>query len=112
VCLARGHQLLVDRENFDRWAERVDFEFGMDNSAALRSRAEALDESSWTALHRSPRYQSRTGQEREREPNHKQRIVAERDYLNIDLNHEDVAEFDYQPGKCARPYRGIALRRT
>ena len=28
------------------------------------------------------------------------------------LNDEDVAEFDYQPGKCARPYRVIALRKN
>jgi hypothetical protein len=30
----------------------------------------------------------------------------------LELNYEDVAEFDYQPGKCARPYRVIALRKN
>lgn len=30
--------------NFDRWAERVDFLFGMDANAALVRRAEALEE--------------------------------------------------------------------
>ena len=111
VCL-RGDTDFALTAHFDRWAERVDFVFGMDCSAALRSRADALDESNWTALRRSPRYQPQTGHRREREPNHKQRIVAERGYLNIDLNHEDVAEFDYQPGKCARPYRVVALRKN
>jgi hypothetical protein len=28
------------------------------------------------------------------------------------LNYEDVAEFDYRPGKCSRPYRVIALRKN
>jgi hypothetical protein len=111
VCL-RGDTDFSLTAHFDRWAERVDFVFGMDASAALRSRADALDESAWTRLHRSARYQPQTGQKRQREPNHKQRIVAERGYLNIELNHEDVAEFDYQPGKCARPYRVIAVRKN
>jgi len=111
VCL-RGDTDFSLTANFDRWAERVDFVFGMDASAALRSRAHALDESAWAPLHRGPRYQSRTGRTRTREPNHKRRIVTERGYLNITLNHEDVAEFDYQPGKCTRPYRVIALRKN
>jgi hypothetical protein len=38
--------------------------------------------------------------------------VAERGYVNLELHHEDVAEFTYQPGKCARPYRVIALRKN
>ncbi|HEY7825081.1 MAG TPA: transposase, partial [Acidimicrobiia bacterium] len=28
------------------------------------------------------------------------------------LNYEDVAEFDYQPGKCSRSYRVVALRKN
>ena len=97
--------------HFDAWAERVDFVFGMDANAALRGRAEALDESRWTRLERpantSRRPSSGGGGNRT-----KAAIVTERDYLDIRLNHEDVAEFDYQPGKCARPYRMIALRKN
>jgi len=111
VCL-RGDTDFSLTAHFDRWAERADFVFGMDCNTALRSRAEALDESAWTRLHRQSRYQPKTTQKRRREPNHKQRIVTERGYLNIELQHEDVAEFDYQPGKCARPYRVIALRKN
>jgi DDE family transposase len=87
VCL-RGDTDFSLTAHFDRWAQRVDFVFGMDRNAALRSRAEALDAS------------------------HRQRIVAERGYVNLELNHEDVAEFTYQPGTCARPYRVIALRKN
>lgn len=111
VCL-RGDTDFSLTANFDRWAEQVDFVFGMDANAALRSRAEALDETCWTRLQRPDKYESKTGQRRRRQPNHKQRIVAERGYLNIRLDGEDVAEFDYQPGKCARPYRVIALRKN
>ena len=111
VCL-RGDTDFSLTANFDRWAQRVDFVFGMDANAALRSRAEALQESSWTRLHRRAGHESLTGQTRRREPDHKQRIVVERGYLNLQLNYEDVAEFDYQPGKCTRPYRVVAIRKN
>jgi Transposase DDE domain group 1 len=111
VCL-RGDTDFSLTANFDRWSERVDFIFGMDSIAALRSRAEALDETAWTRLARPGRPEPISGQTRTRRQNHKQRIVTERGYLNIRLNGEDVAEFDYQPGKCARPYRVIALRKN
>jgi hypothetical protein len=42
----------------------------------------------------------------------KERIVEERGYPNLKLNYEDVAEFRYQPGKCQRPYRVVALRKN
>lgn len=111
MCL-RGDTDFSLTRNFDRWAERADFIFGMDNNAALRSRAEALDEAAWSRLERPAAYEPSTGQTRKREPNHKQRIVAERGYVNLALNYEDVAEFDYQPGRCTRPYRVIALRKN
>jgi len=111
VCL-RGDTDFSLTANFDRWAERVDFVFGMDCNTALRSRAEALDETDWTPLQRPAPVAPRSGKRRRREPNHKRRIVTEREYVNLQLNGEDVAEFSYQPGKCARPYRVIALRKN
>jgi hypothetical protein len=111
VCL-RGDTDFSLTSHFDRWAEQVDFIFGMDSIAALRSRAEALDENCWTRLDRPGRPEPVSGKTRSRRDNHKKRIVTERGYLNIRLNGEDVAEFDYQPGKCARPYRVIALRKN
>ena len=35
-------------------------------------------------------------------------IVTEREYLNLRLDYEDVAEFEYRPGKCSRSYRVVA----
>ena len=111
VCL-RGDTDFSLTAHFDRWAQQVDFVFGMDSTAALRKRAEALDESAWRQLQRRPPYESATATTRARRDNHKQRIVKERGYLNLELNGEDVAEFDYRPGKCARPYRVVALRKN
>ncbi len=45
----------------------------------------------------------RSGQRRQREPNHKRRIVAERGYVNLELTCEDVAEFTYRPASATDP---------
>ena len=111
VCL-RGDTDFSLTANFDKWAKRADFIFGMDTTAALRSRAEALDEAAWSRLDRPAGHVSPTGVTRARREDHKQRIVTERGYLDLRLDHEDVAEFGYQPGKCARPYRVVALRKN
>jgi hypothetical protein len=50
VCV-RGDTDFSLTAHFDRWAARVDFVFGMDANATLRSRAEALDEAAWSRLH-------------------------------------------------------------
>jgi hypothetical protein len=111
VCL-RGDTDFSLTACFDAWADRADFVFGMDNTTALRTRAEALDESCWRRLHRPAPYQSKTGQTRARREDTKAAIVTERAYLDLRLNFEDVAEFTYRPGKCARAYRVIALRKN
>jgi len=98
--------------NFDRWAEQVDFIFGMDCNATMRKQAEALPEAAWHRLARPAGYQPTTDQTRQREADHKAQIVYERGYLNLALNYEDVAEFDYQPGKCDRPYRVVVVRKN
>jgi hypothetical protein len=111
VCL-RGDTDFSLTAHLDRWAARVDFVLGMDNNTALRRVAESLPASAWSRLHRPPAYQPRTGKRRARRDNRKQQIVKEREYLNLELNHEDVAEFTYRPGKCRRAYRVVALRKN
>lgn len=112
VCV-RGDTDFSLTGNFDRWAQQADFLFGMDANRALVNRAEALQEGDWQRLRRKPAYRTLTGQTRRRfQDNEKQRIVKERGYLNLELNYEDVAEFDYQPGKCKRSYRVVALRKN
>jgi hypothetical protein len=111
VCV-RGDTDFSLTEHLDRWAQRGDFVFGMDNNAALRRIAESLDASAWSRLSRPPAYEPVTGVRRARRTNTKAEIVKEREYLNLALNHEDVAVFDYQPRKCRRSYRIVALRKN
>jgi len=112
VCM-RGDTDFSLTKHFDHWAEQADFIFGMDSTATLRTCAEALRDDQWSRLKRPPRYDTLTDNTRERvQENEKARIVTERGYLNLHLNFEDVAEFEYQPGKCTRPYRVVALRKN
>ena len=112
VCL-RGDTDFSLTAHFDAWAARSDFLFGMDASAALCARAEALDAAAWARLERRPAHEPLTAETRERfQTDEKARIVRERGYLNLALHYEDVAEFGYQPGKCSRPYRVVALRKN
>jgi hypothetical protein len=111
VCV-RGDTDFALTANFDRWAEQVDFVLGTDNIAALRSRAEALGEAAWKRLERPAPYETKTGTTRARRHNRKQQVVAERGYLNLRLNYEDVAEFTYRPGKCRRDYRVVVVRKN
>jgi hypothetical protein len=112
ICV-RGDTDFSLTGNFDRWAERVDFIFGMDAMPALCKRADALESQCWQRLERKARYETLTHQKRQRfQENEKERIVREREYLNLKLRHEDVAEFEYQPGKCKRPYRVVVVRKN
>ena len=112
ICVRGDTDFFLTR-HLDRWAKSVDFIFGMDANAAMRSRAEALDEAQWQPLQRKPRYHTVTDQKRKRnQPHEKQRIVHKRAYANLVLNHEHVAEFNYQPTRCKRGYRVVVLRKN
>jgi hypothetical protein len=91
----------------------VDFLFGMQAHRAVVSRAEQLPESAWKCLQRKEKYTTLSSQTRERNQNNeKQRIVVEREYVNLKLNHEDVAEFSHCPKKCKKSYRVVVLRKN
>ncbi len=107
----RGDTDFALTANFDRWAEHVDFVFGMDANSALVKRAEALDESAYKPLKRKAKYTVKT-QERERPENVKEQIVIEREFERLRLQSEQVAEFEYRPGKCKSAYRVVVLRKN
>jgi hypothetical protein len=112
VCL-RGDTDFALTKHFDRWAKQVDFIFGTDNIKVLCKQAEALEEACWQHLERKPKYETLTDQTRERfQDNEKERIVIEREFVNLKLNFEDVAEFNYRPGNCHRDYRVVALHKN
>ena len=62
-------------------------------------------------MERKPPYEVKT-QERQRPENVKERIVRERGYKNIRTVSEQVAEFDYRPGKCKKTYRVVVLKKN
>lgn len=109
--LVRGDTDFSLTTNFDRWSERVDFVFGMDACKGFIARAEELEETCWAPLEREAKYEIST-EEREKPENVKARIVREREYENIRLNSEQVAEFDYSPGKCQKTYRMVVVRKN
>ncbi len=45
------------------------------------------------------------------EANVKQKIVEASGYWNLELEEDQYAELAYRPTKCAREYRGVALRK-
>jgi hypothetical protein len=98
-------------EHLDRWDERCKFVFGLDAYPNLVGIAGGLSGRKWETLERKPPYEVKT-QERQRPENVKERIVRERGYKNIRTVSEQVAEFDYRPGKCKKAYRVVVLRKN
>ena len=96
--------------HFDRWSEEADFIFGFDAQPAMVERAERLEEEEWKRLERRPRHVSPTGTTRSKREDVRARIVYERGYVNNRLNREDVAEYEYSPGKCREKYRMVVVR--
>jgi hypothetical protein len=89
----------------------VEFIFGFDACPNLVGLAEALPAEAWAPLARRPKYEVQT-RERTRPENVKEQIVRARGYKNIRLVGEEVAEFEYQPGKCAKAYRMVVVRKN
>jgi len=107
----RGDTDFYLTEHLDRWAERVDFVFGADANPALVRQAEGLEEARYKRLKRKSKYTVKT-EERERPENVKERIVEQREFENLRLESEQVAEFRYRPVKCQREYRVVVVRKN
>jgi hypothetical protein len=98
--------------HFDFWHEDgIRFIFGFDAIHQLKTQAGELPESAWRRLKRPAKYERKT-EPRARPEKVKARIVVEREFESIRLEAEDVAEFDYQPGHCDRPYRMVVTRKN
>lgn len=98
--------------HFDAWDDDgVRFIFSYDATKNLREIADNIAESEWKTLERPPKYRRKT-EPRARPEKVKDRIVKERGFESIRLNAEAVAEFEYQPGNCSRPYRMLVTRKN
>jgi hypothetical protein len=108
----RGDTDFTLTAHLDRWHEQgIKFIFGLDAHAKARSLAEALPETAWKALERLPRYEIAT-KPRSKKERTKEAIVRWNGYQNQVLTGESVAEIEYQPVKCGRPYRLVILRKN
>ena len=111
VCV-RGDTDFALTVNFDRWtADGVGFAFGLDAMPNLVQAAENLDKRCWCVLNRREKNRPQSGQSRQRPMRVKEQIVVEKQYQNIKLEQEHVAEFTYQPTKCTQSYRVVVLRK-
>jgi len=97
--------------NFDRWDDRVRFVFGYDAKQNLIKIADGLREAAWKPLQRPAPYEVQT-EERQRPENVKEQVVKEREFKNIRLRSEQVAEFDYRPVHCSKTYRMVVVRKN
>jgi hypothetical protein len=70
-----------------------------------------LGQYAWKKLMRSPRYRVKT-EPRARRVNVKQQVVEEREFKDIRLAGEEVAEFRYRPTKCKKEYRVVVVRKS
>jgi hypothetical protein len=111
--LLRGDTDFTQTDKLDGWddAGDVGFIFGIDAMPNLVAQANDLPESAFKPLVRKPKYDVQT-EPRARPQNVKERIVREREFENIRLNSEQVAEVGYQPTKCRKIYRLVVLRKN
>ena len=110
--LLRGDTDFTQSDKLDGWDEAgVGFIFGIDAMPNLVAMASQLPESAWKKLVREPKYEVQT-EPRTRPENVKERIVREREFENIRLQSEDVAEVGYQPTRCRKIYRLVVVRKN
>jgi hypothetical protein len=108
----RGDTDFSQTAHLDRWdADGVRFVFGYDARATVIGCADALPASAWRPLVRRPAYAVAT-EPRERPQNVKAATIVARDFKNLRLEGEAVAEFPYQPTACATPYRMVVVRKN
>ena len=108
--LLRGDTDFSQTKHLDRWnaAGDVRFVFGIDATTALYRRAGDLPPEAWKTLARPAKYAVKT-KPRQRPENVKQQVVEAREFKDLRLMKEQVAEFAYRPVACKQTYRVIAL---
>jgi hypothetical protein len=105
----RGDSDFTQTEHLDRWdGQGVKFVFGIDAMPNLYEILENLPQNAWKVLHRRANYEVKTGP-RSRPENVKQQVVEAREFEDIRLVKEHVAEFAYRPAKCKREYRLVVV---
>jgi len=105
----RGDTDFTQTAHLDRWdTGGVKFVFGIDAMANLYQRAETLPKHAWKVLVRRAKYEVKT-KPRQRPENVKQQVVEAREFEDIRLVKEYVAEFRYRPTNCKKDYRVVVV---
>lgn len=108
----RGDTDFSQSKHLDRWHEQgVEFVFGTGGWPNLVKIADSIEESEWKPLERAEKYKVKT-LPRKKPENVKERIIIEREYKNLKLQSEEIAEFEYSPTKCKNTYRMVVLRKN
>jgi len=112
--LLRGDTDFSQIRHIDRWTDAgVRFVFGYDVRKGLKAQADALEAEEFAELNRHARRAFvAEDQRRARQPRVKEEFVRAKGYKNIVLRSEDVAEFEFRPRGCSRPYRVVVLRKN
>lgn len=108
----RGDTAFSQTEYLDGWDDDgVKFQFGYMAAGNLVEIADHLEETEWKRLERPAAYQ-REGPERSKPVNVKEQLIKQREFENLKLRYEDVAEFDYSPARCKKTYRMVVIRKN
>jgi hypothetical protein len=111
TLLLRGDTDFTQTAHLDRWdAAGFGFVFGIDAQPNLVQQAEILPAPAWRTLERAAPYEVAT-RPRQRPRKVKEEVVRRRRFRNVRLVSEEVAQFDYQPGACAKSYGIVVLRK-
>ena len=110
--LLRGDTDFSLTTEFDRWdTDGVRFVFGYDAKANLIKQADGTPEELYHQLVAKAERAIQTTP-RTRPVNVKDQVVRTRRFKTLRTTGEDIVEFDYQPGKCTKTYRMVALRKN
>ena len=108
----RGDTDFSHTEQLDRWdTEGLQFILGIDAHPKLIKLAQGVENQAWKPFEREPKYEILT-EPRTKPFRYKEQIVVEREFENLKLVGEELAEIEYQPYACAKKYRVIILRKT
>lgn len=110
--LLRGDTDFALTAEFDRWdSDGVRFVFGYDAKANLVAKADNTPDELYHQLAARAERVIATAA-RTRPDNVKDAVVRRRNFKTLRTTGEDVAEFTYRPGRCAKDYRVVALRKN
>lgn len=108
--LLRGDSKFALTKNFDRWDEDgVRFIFGYCASKRMVKEADSVDDDEYQLLVRKADIALNA---RAKQPRVKEEVVRTREFRNLRLECEEIAEFEYQPKATKRPYRVVVLAKT